>query len=63
VGRTLSGLLQAIILFLTIISAVGFGIFAAYATVNGILFAFAQSRQQTRRTPVLVPSQTHASGD
>jgi hypothetical protein len=42
---------------------VGFGIFAAYAVVNSILFAFARSRQQTHRSPVLVPSQTHASGD
>jgi hypothetical protein len=59
----LSGLLQAIIVFLTIVSVVGFGIFAAYAAVNSILFAFARSRQQSRRSPVLVPSQTHASGD
>jgi len=59
----LSGILQAIIVFLTIVSVVGFGIFAAYAVVNSILFAFARSRQQTHRSPVLVPSQTHASGD
>lgn len=60
----MSGLLQAVTIFVTIISAVALGVFAAYATVNGILSAFAQSRQQTRgTTPVLVPSQTHASGD
>lgn len=55
--------MQAIIIFLTIVSAVAFGVFAAYAAVNSILFAFAQSRHQTRSSPVLVPSQTHASGD
>jgi hypothetical protein len=63
VGRTLSGLLQAIILFLTIVSVVALGIFAAYAAVNGILLAFAQGRQQSQRTAILVPTQTHASGD
>jgi hypothetical protein len=59
----LSGLFEAIIVFLTTVSVVAFGIFVAYAVVNGILFAFAQSREQKRGTPVLVPSQTHASGD
>ena len=55
--------MQAVIIFLTIISAVALGIFAAYATVNSILLAFAPSRHQTRSNPILVPSQTHASGD
>jgi hypothetical protein len=59
----LSGLLQAIIVFLTIVSVVAFGIVAAYAAVNGILFAFAQSRQQPRHPALLIPTQTHASGD
>jgi hypothetical protein len=57
-----SGLLQGIIVFLTIISVVVFGIFAAYAAVNGILLAFAQGRRQTRPA-LLVPNQSHASGD
>jgi hypothetical protein len=59
----LSGLFAAIIVFLTTVSVVAFGIFAAYALVNAILFAFAQSREQKRGAPVLIPSQTHASGD
>jgi hypothetical protein len=58
-----SGLLQGIIVFLTIISVVAFGIFAAYAAVNSILLAFAQSRRQSRPTALLVPNQSHASGD
>jgi uncharacterized membrane protein len=59
----LSGLFEATIVFLTILSVVAIGIFAAYAVVNGILLAFAQHRREKRGTPVLVPSQTHASGD
>jgi hypothetical protein len=59
----LSGLLQVAVLFLTIITVVALGIFAAYVAVNGILLGFAESRQQTRRSTVLVPTETHASGD
>jgi len=45
-----------------VISAVGLGILAAYGSVIGVLNAFGQ--QQARGpVPVLVPSQTHASGD
>jgi len=51
------------VLFLTILGVVAFGIFAAYAVVNGILVAFAQTRQHEPSAPVLIPSQTHASGD
>jgi hypothetical protein len=57
----LSGLLQVLVLLLTITSAVALGVFAAYVTVNSILFAFAQARTETRRSPVLI--ETHASGD
>jgi hypothetical protein len=58
----LSGLLGALILFLTVVAALVLGIVAAYGLVNGILFTFA--RQSSPRTsPVLVPSQTPASGD
>lgn len=55
--------MQAIILLFTIISVVALGIFAAYAAVNGILLVFAPGREQTRRSTILVATQTHASGD
>ena len=56
--------MSALILFLTVVLAVALGIFAAYGTVVGILQAFVyQSQQRAAGTPILVPSQTHASGD
>jgi len=58
-----SALLQAIVVFLTIVTVNALGIFAAYAAVNGILLAVAPGRRQTRSTPVLIPNQSHASGD
>jgi hypothetical protein len=52
------------VLTLTVVSVVFLGIVAAYGAVNLILYAFAyQSRRRFIGTPVLVPSQTHASGD
>ncbi len=59
----MSGLFEVIVLLLSILSVVALGIFAAYVAVNGILFAFAHNRQEPRRSPVLIPTQTHASGD
>jgi len=58
----LGNLLGALVLLSTVISAVGLGILAAYGSVIGVLNVFGQ--QQARGpVPVLVPSQTHASGD
>jgi hypothetical protein len=63
-GPNLGGLLVAFVIFLTSITGVAFGIVAAYGAVNGILHVFAyQSRERSRGTSVLVPSETHASGD
>ena len=60
----MSGVLSGSILLFTVIAVVAFGIFLAYAAVTGILFAFArQTRPVTRTNTVLVPSETHASGD
>ena len=61
----LGGLLVAFVISFTAITVVLVGILAAYAAVTGILYAFAYgSRQRTSAsTPVLVPSQSQASGD
>jgi hypothetical protein len=60
-------LFMPLILCFTVIASVSFGVLAAYATVLGILHAFGRA-SQTEPTPerprlVLVPTQTHASGD
>ena len=60
----MGSLLVVFVLTLTVVTVVVLGIVAAYGTVNFILYAFAyQSRRRCGGTPVLVPSQTHASGD
>jgi hypothetical protein len=57
----LNGWTSALVLSLTVVSAVTIGVFSAYWAVNGILYAFAhQSRPQTSAA-VLV--ENHASGD
>ena len=59
----LGGLLVAFVMSFTVVTVVVVGILAAYATVTGILHVFNYlSRQHSRRTPVLVPSQSQASG-
>jgi hypothetical protein len=54
-----------VIVFFTVIAAVGFGVLAAYAAVIGILHTFGRTPQPEPVRPrlVLVPSQNHASGD
>jgi hypothetical protein len=60
----LGSLLVAFIVFSTAVIVVVLGILAAYGLVAGILYAFAyHSRQRSGPTSVLVPSETHASGD
>ena len=57
-------LLVAFVMSFTAVTVVLVGIFAAYAAVTGILYAFAYgSRQRTTSTAMLVPSQSQASGD
>jgi hypothetical protein len=53
------------ILFVTVITSVGIGIFAAYVAVISILFTLgpSQPREAARPHLVLIPTQTHASGD
>ncbi len=54
-----------VIVFFTVIAAVGLGVFAAYAAVFSILHAFGRPSQPESARPrlVLVPTQNHASGD
>jgi len=54
-----------LILCFTVFASVGFGVIAAYTVVFGILAAFGRpSRPEPVRTRLmLVPTQTHASGD
>jgi hypothetical protein len=54
-----------VIVFVTVIASVGFGVLAAYAAVIGILHTFGRTSQPEPARPrrVLVPTQTHASGD
>jgi hypothetical protein len=60
----LGGLLVAFVISFTVVTVVVVGILAAYAAVTGILHAFAYvSRQRASGTPILVPSQSQASGD
>ena len=60
-------LFMPVILFVTVIASVGFGVLAAYAVVFGILATFGRARQPepvvARPRLVLVPTQNHASGD
>jgi hypothetical protein len=58
-------LFMPLILFFTVIAAVGLGILAAYAAVIGILHSFGRASQPEPARPrlVLVPTQNHASGD
>ena len=56
----MSGLIAGLVISLTVLTAVSIGISAAYVSVIAILHALAP---QTSRFSVLVPSQTHASGD
>ena len=59
-GPNLSGLIAGLVISLTVLTAVSIGVITAYASVIAILHALAP---QTSRFSVLVPSQTHASGD
>jgi hypothetical protein len=64
VGRPVNSLLTPFILCFTVAASVGFGIIAAYAVVFGILSTFRPAQVEPARPRlVLIPTQTHASGD
>ena len=54
-----------VVLLVTVVASVGFGVLAAYAAVIGILNSFGRASQPEPARPrlVLVPTQNHASGD
>jgi hypothetical protein len=57
-------LLVAFVISFTAVTVVLVGILATYAAVTGILHAFGyHSRRRASATPMLVPSQSQASGD
>jgi len=61
-------LFMPLILCVTVVASVGIGVFSAYVAVFGILQACGRAAQQQRPAEmrprlVLVPTQTHASGD
>jgi hypothetical protein len=54
-----------VVLLVTVVASVGFGVLAAYVAVIGILNTFGRASQPERSRPrlVLVPTQNQASGD
>jgi hypothetical protein len=60
-------LLMPVILCFTVVASLSLGVFAAYIAVFGILSTFGQPARPepvpARPRLVLVPTQTHASGD
>jgi hypothetical protein len=58
-------LFMPVVLFLTVLASVSFGVLAAYIAVIGILHTFGHSAkpEPARRGLMLVPTQNHASGD
>ncbi len=61
----MTALMMPLILCFTVVASVGFGVLAAYVAVFSILATFRHPVQPEPARPrlVLVPSQTHASGD
>jgi len=57
--------IMPVILLVTVVTSVGFGVLAAYAAVFGILHMFGPASQPepARARLVLVPTRNHASGD
>jgi hypothetical protein len=58
----LNAYLATIVLFSTVVAALGLGVLASSWVVNGILDTFGP-RTHEEAAPALFPTQTHASGD
>ena len=58
----MNALVATLVLFSTVVASVGLGVLTANWAVNTILDALGQ-RSREEAAPMLVPSQTHASGD
>ena len=58
----MNALVATSVLFSTVIASLGLGVWAANWAVNRILDAFG-NRSKAEVASVLMPSQTHASGD
>jgi hypothetical protein len=58
----LNAFVATLILFSTVVAAVGLGVVASSWVVNGILDTFGP-RSHEEIAPALIPTQTHASGD
>ena len=58
-------LMMPVLLSLTVLASVSFGVLAAYALVFGILAIFGHSDrpEPARRRLVLIPTENQASGD
>jgi hypothetical protein len=58
----LNALVATFVLFSTVVASLGLGVLAASWAVNSILDVFGH-RTREEAAPMLVPSQTQASGD
>lgn len=62
-GLIVGSLLVAFVVTFTVTGSLALGITLAYTCVIGLLHAFAYSKRELKPALVLVPSQTHVSGD
>jgi O-antigen ligase len=62
-GLIVGSLLVAFVVTFTVTGSLALGITLAYSAVIGLLHAFAYSKRDRKPALVLVPSQTHVSGD
>ena len=62
-GPIVGSLLIAFVVTFTVTGSFALGITLAYTAVIGLLHAFAYSKREREPALVLVPSQTHVSGD
>ena len=59
----MNAFVATLVLFSTVVAALGLGVLASSWVVNGILDSFGPRTHEEVATAALIPSQTHASGD